>query len=196
MAIKKNKKKTNKQNKHVYHLSKAEVIWLKVNFLNKICLLSYVKTSFLAWQRAYPQVSWWRNQMEAFSALLALCAGEFTGHRWRGALMFSFICAWINGWVNNGKAGDSSNGIIFRVNGPLCREFTGDRWIPLTKASDADIWCFLWDAIVLIMAWLQCHHITQVPVDYKGGGLAGGGACVVCECVCVSLFHVPNGFAY
>ena len=26
--------------------------------------------------------------------------------QWRRALMFSLICAWINGWVNNGKAGD------------------------------------------------------------------------------------------
>ena len=26
--------------------------------------------------------------------------------QWRGALMFSLICIWINGWVNNGKAGD------------------------------------------------------------------------------------------
>ena len=25
---------------------------------------------------------------------------------WRGALMFSLICAWINGWANNGEAGD------------------------------------------------------------------------------------------
>ena len=40
-----------------------------------------------------------------------LC-GEFTSHRWipctkgqwRGALMFSLICAWMNGWVNNGEA--------------------------------------------------------------------------------------------
>ena len=42
-----------------------------------------------------------------------LC-GEFTGHRWisphkgrwRGVLMFSLICDWINGWVNNLEAGD------------------------------------------------------------------------------------------
>ena len=40
--------------------------------------------------------SWWRHQMEAFSALLALCV--------RGI----------------------------------------HRWIPLTKASDAKLWCFLW----------------------------------------------------
>ena len=26
--------------------------------------------------------------------------------QWRGALMFSMICAWINGWVNNCEAGD------------------------------------------------------------------------------------------
>ena len=26
--------------------------------------------------------------------------------QWRGALMFSLICAWIHGWVNNGDAGD------------------------------------------------------------------------------------------
>ena len=26
--------------------------------------------------------------------------------QWRGALMFSLICVWINGWVSNRKAGD------------------------------------------------------------------------------------------
>ena len=26
--------------------------------------------------------------------------------QWRGALMFSLICAWINGWVNNREAGN------------------------------------------------------------------------------------------
>ena len=40
----------------------------------------------------------------------------------------------------------SSNGNIFRVTGPLCGEFTGLRWIPRTKCSDAELWCFLWSA--------------------------------------------------
>ena len=40
----------------------------------------------------------------------------------------------------------SSNGNIFSVTGPLCGEFTGHRWIPCTKASDAELWCFLWSA--------------------------------------------------
>ena len=45
--------------------------------------------------------------METFSALLAICAGN-SSHKgqWRGALMLSLICARINGWVNNGEAGD------------------------------------------------------------------------------------------
>ena len=56
---------------------------------------------------------WWRHQMEPFSALLALCAGNSpvpvnSPHKgqWRGALMFSLISAWINDWVNNREAGD------------------------------------------------------------------------------------------
>ena len=52
--------------------------------------------------------SCWRHQMETFCALLALCAGnspvtgEFLSHshkgQWRGALKFSLIGAWMNGW--------------------------------------------------------------------------------------------------
>ena len=30
----------------------------------------------------------------------------------------------------------------FPVTGPLWGEFTGHRWIPLTKASDSKLWCF------------------------------------------------------
>ena len=40
----------------------------------------------------------------------------------------------------------SSNGNMFRVTGHLCGEFTGPRWIPRTKASDAELWCLLWSA--------------------------------------------------
>ena len=51
--------------------------------------------------------------METFSALLAICAGNSAvpgqfPHKgqWRGALMFSSIWVWINGWVNSREAGD------------------------------------------------------------------------------------------
>ena len=53
--------------------------------------------------------SWWRHQMETFFALLALCGGNppvthgFPSQKgqWRGALMFSSILAWTNGWANS-----------------------------------------------------------------------------------------------
>ena len=77
----------------------------------------------------------------------------------------------------------SSNGNIFRVAGPLCGEFTEHWWIPLRKATDAELWCFLWsvpeqtvewtiaglviwDALALIttLSWYQedswCPHFT------------------------------------
>ena len=55
--------------------------------------------------------SWWRHQMEHFSALLALCAGI---HRWipltkasdAERWCFLWSASWISGWVNNREAGD------------------------------------------------------------------------------------------
>ena len=43
----------------------------------------------------------------------------------------------------------SSDGKIFRVTGPLWRESTGHRWIPLTKASDVELGCFLEQTVFL-----------------------------------------------
>ena len=81
----------------------------------------------------------------------------------------------------------SLNGNIFRVTGPLWGKSTGHQWIPLTKASDTELWCFLWsapertveqtietlviwDAIVLIMTSLassfvvvRCRSILPYP---------------------------------
>ena len=55
--------------------------------------------------------SWWRHQMEAFSALLVFVRGihrsplnSSNKGQWRGALIFSLICVWIKGWVNNREA--------------------------------------------------------------------------------------------
>ena len=64
-------------------------------------------------RQSHPILAWWRHQMEAFSALLAICARIHRSpvnspHKgqWRGALMFPLICVWINGWVKNRQAGD------------------------------------------------------------------------------------------
>ena len=56
----------------------------------------------------------------------------------------------------------SSNGYIFRVTGPLCGEFTGHRWIPLTKASDAELLMF-----PLICAWTNGHLNNRDTDDLR-----------------------------
>ena len=87
-------------------------------YLDQYELLVYiqnlVKICFFIAQRAslFDSATWWRHQMEIFSALLALCAGNSpvnSPHKGqcRGALMFSLICAWINSWVNNQEIWDA-----------------------------------------------------------------------------------------
>ena len=70
--------------------------------------------------------TWWHHQMETFSALLATCAGNFLHKgQWREALVFSLICTWINGWVNNGEAGDlRHHGTHYDVTVMWCKEHT------------------------------------------------------------------------
>ena len=59
------------------------------------------------------RTSWWRHQMEAFPRYWPFVRGIHwlpvnSPHKgqWRWALMFTLICSWINGWVNNHEAGD------------------------------------------------------------------------------------------
>ena len=75
----------------------------------------------------------------------------------------------------------ASNGNIFRVTGPLRGETTGHRWIPLTKASDAELWwsapehtveqtietVVIWDAIALIMTslWWNIRLLSKVLIS-------------------------------
>ena len=66
----------------------------------------------------------------------------------------------------------SSNGNIFSVTGPLCREFTGYQWNTLKKASEAGIWCFLWSApeqTVETPVILRCHR-----AHYEGNVMITG----------------------
>ena len=68
------------------------------------CMVVHFKAYRLKWLFC---VTWWRNEMEPFSALLALCWG------WGG------VCE-VGGWGTS----------------------TSHRWIPLTNASDAELWYF------------------------------------------------------
>ena len=57
--------------------------------------------------------SWWRHQWKHFPRYWPFVCGIHRSPvnspqkgQWRGTLVFSLICVWINGWVNNREAGD------------------------------------------------------------------------------------------
>ena len=88
-------------------------MWLKKSAITFVKGCKWLKLVYIMQTYMYNEFTWWRHQMETFSALLAICAGNspVTGEflnkgQWRGALMFSLICARINGCVNNREAGD------------------------------------------------------------------------------------------
>ena len=118
---------------HIFHKNAVECerrCWLYIRI--HMCIYSFINgVKYIArtigswscpksWLRSHVsdgddrmRQKWWRYQIETFSASLALCVGNspvtsvYPPHkgRWRGALVFSLICAWINGWVNDGEAG-------------------------------------------------------------------------------------------
>ena len=57
----------------------------------------------------------------------------------------------------------------------LCGEFNGDRWIPITKASDAVLWCFLSSVAestvfdVIVMSHFRHQSSTYTNVDLSCG---------------------------
>ena len=71
----------------------------------------------------------------------------------------------------------------FRESDPLYGEFTGNRWIHLTKASDAELWCFLWSA-PWINGWvdnreagdLRCHraHYDVIVMMHYSASMCWG----------------------
>ena len=67
----------------------------------------------------------------------------------------------------------SSSWNIFRVIGLLCEKFTDHRWLPRTKASDAELWCFLWSASERIVQYnyvimgAMASQISDVSIVYS-----------------------------
>ena len=106
----------------IYVFSNAELHQMnRFSNVNNICIYLVFDLITHAFQNCgaewmFPLIRMTSSNV-TFSALLDFCArnspvtGEFPAQRpvWRGALMFSLICAWINGWVNNGETGDLRN---------------------------------------------------------------------------------------
>ena len=117
--------------------------------------------------------------METFSALLAIRAGnspdpgEFPTHKgpWRGALRFSWICVWINGWVNNGEASGLRR---HRAHYDVTVIIPHERWVftdnlqldylisnlfrlPTKKSPKLCIVCPLWGETPMMRKAFSCH---------------------------------------
>ena len=90
--------------------------------------------------------------------------------------------SWVSWSIYISSMMTSSHGNIFRVIGPLLVESIGHRWIPLTKANDAELWCFLWSRLNMlskqsrhrwfVTPWRQlCRHCwqwgMQSPVSFQ-----------------------------
>ena len=61
----------------------------------------------------------------------------------------------------------------FRVTDLLCEEFTGRQWIPLSKASDAGLWCLIWSApeqTVDVAIWYD-FHLASGCIAVSASGL-------------------------
>ena len=102
-------------------------------------------------------MSWWRHQMENFFALLAICAGnspvpgEFPTQKpvTRSFDVF-FDLRPINGWVNNGEAGDLRRHrahydvSVVCINPPACHIISGNQHVALTYGKKQIITWHCW----------------------------------------------------
>ena len=113
-------------------------------------------------------------KFSANTTYVCLLGKHFRGSKWF-LLLLGRRLIWLSDTMMT-----SSNGNIFGVTGLLCGEFTGHRWIPLTMASDAELWYFLWsapersrhrwfetpsrslwrycNAIIIFAAGIRCQH--------------------------------------
>ena len=91
--------------------------WFEIKLHCKAVYFTVVAVGYMPSILLFPspvtRYSRWRHQMETFSALLAICAGnspatgKFPAQRpVTRSFDVSMICVWINGWVNNRDAGD------------------------------------------------------------------------------------------
>ena len=146
----------------LWHHTPTYIKYIRANMymLSKVEESSHVVIMLAVWQ-----IFWKYDNLDETISIhaLQLCHNERDGvsnHR-RHYCIRRFTCKWmiIAYMMRNYQTWyyisffdwplinmTSSNGNIFRVTGPLWGESTGHRWIPLTKADDAQLWCFLWSA--------------------------------------------------
>ena len=111
---------------------KTQAIWT-INYLGHWWIFEYVLTLLM-------QLQWFNNlRSQNYTQRLLYCCGLVQ-------VLISFRV--ISPIPGNRHIATLHDDVIkwkhFRVTCHLCGEFTGHRWIPRTKASNAELWSFLW----------------------------------------------------
>ena len=131
--------------------------WITAKFSKKNRQIFYTAYWFCTsntpsyWKRIVTTTQWVSRLswlMRIFETHCALCQFPFVDFR---IISVKVKYLWLPGWCHDMETlstfmQTSSNGNIYRVSVPFCGEFTDHPWIPLTKASNAELWCFLWSA--------------------------------------------------
>ena len=82
--------------------------------------------------------------------------------QWRGALLYSLICAWINGWVNNREDGDLRrlrahyDAIVMNSSSP------GGRWVNSSRRCDVHM--LLWRGSYIALCNILLHVIWNKAI--------------------------------
>ena len=92
----------------IWNLQKCDS-WLSVNVLSLINNMMRQYSWLIIFKSNHDEVIKWKHFPCYWPFVRGLHRSPVNSlHKgqWRGALIFSLICVWINGWVNNHEAGD------------------------------------------------------------------------------------------
>ena len=121
--------------------------WVNLEFW----LTSYINISFILVRRSITMFT-----QTNFVCFVANCSGHQVAEiymsvwiwaEWQDLVCMTETCCGHTHnktWRCKYRMMTPSNRKIFCGTGHLCGEFTGHRWFPRTKASDAELWCYLW----------------------------------------------------
>ena len=149
-----------------------------VRWATNVCVTALTATTGHSVRvRFLTNTTWWRHQMETLSALLAICAGNspVTGEsphkgQWRGALMFSFICVWINSLVKNRDAGDLRRFCAYY--GVIVME-TWMKWLPFCRETilPTELITSEWQDNCDAITWMMIFN--SLDIDFINGDIRG-----------------------